>query len=261
MLFHQDPFLIGKRPGFPDVVDIHHQLADVVHLAGPLQHGQVLRPQPHGPADVHGVEGDPVGMARGVHVLFFQGRLQGEHGVQGGDFQVFVVFFQQAIFFRQLPGFVAHLDFQVFLVGLLLEDVHPLLDGPLDLDVEDVQIFDGLGDEVVGPQVDGLDRVLHGARAGEEDHRNPVIAVVDELEGFKSVQAGHVDVEDDEVKIPIEGGQRLFAAGAGHHCVAEHGEDFVDGFPNQGVVVRDEDFCLCHVKILQGVCDHGPRWQ
>ena len=116
------------------------------------------------------------------------------------------------------------------------------------VDVEDVQIFDGLGDEIVGPQVDGLDRVLHGARAGKKDYRDPIIPGVDKFEGFKAVQAGHVDIEDDESEIPAQSGQGLFTGGAGHYRVAKHGKDLENGLPNQGIVVSNENLDFCHDK-------------
>ena len=183
-------------------------------------------------------------MAGGVLILFLQGGIQGDDGINGGNFQMMAVFFQQQILLSQLLGLFPDLAFQIFLVAFFPPEKHPLFNGPADLDIKKIEIFDGFGNKVIGPEIDRLDREFHGAGAGKKKNGDIELALMQGLDGGKAVHAGHVDVQDDGVNIIIhyiQGGPAIFHR---DHLVAEQLENFHHRVTHQRIIIGYENFGL-----------------
>ena len=102
---------------------------------------------------------------------------------------------------------------------------------------------DRLGEEIVGAQVHGLDRLVDAAVAGDDDHRDGQIATLHLLQKLDAVQARQAQVGQDQAVILVgQKPQRLFALGGGVHLelrvVLEQPLQFVAG---ELVVFHDQD--------------------
>ena len=100
-----------------------------------------------------------------------------------------------------------------------------------------------LGDEVGGALLDGVDGVLHGAVAGDDDGDDVRVALERRVEDRAAVDAGQAEVGNEDVEGELgEPLQRLFAAAGLLDDEAMVGEALGDGFAERRFVV-DESRC------------------
>lgn len=101
---------------------------------------------------------------------------------------------------------------------------------------------EGFGDVVVGSCCQTGDAVLDGVFGGEEEAGDVGVEGADALEEFEAVEAGHHDVEDENVGPPgAGGGEGGGAVGGGADFPAGHFEGYADEFCQHGFVVGYED--------------------
>jgi hypothetical protein len=110
--------------------------------------------------------------------------------------------------------------------------------------VQDVQQrveLEGLGDEVGGPPLDGLDGVLHRAVAGDHDRDDFGIAFERPFDDLPAVDARQAQVGDEDVegegRKPLEG---LLAAGGLLDDEAVVGQPLRDRLAQRLLVVHEE---------------------
>ena len=101
--------------------------------------------------------------------------------------------------------------------------------------------MEGLGDVVVGAEVEALRLVGRGALGGQQDDRHgPALAQL--AHDLDAVEIGHHDVEQDDVGPDLLGlQQRLFAAARGDDAEALLAEGDRDELRDPRFVVGDED--------------------
>ena len=102
-----------------------------------------------------------------------------------------------------------------------------------------------LGDEVGGALLDGLDRVLHRAVAGDDDGDDVGVALEGGVEHLPAVDARQPQVGDQDVEGEVgQPLQRLFAAA----CLLDDepvvGQPLGDRLPQRGLVVDDQQMFL-----------------
>ena len=117
------------------------------------------------------------------------------------------------------------------------------LDGPLDHQQQPVGL-ERLFEELVGPALDGADRGLDVAVAGDHDHRQIAVERLDQVEQLQPVHAPalHPDVEDDQGRLAGANGQQgLFGVGRGSHRIAFIGENAGDEFADVRFIVDDQN--------------------
>ncbi len=94
----------------------------------------------------------------------------------------------------EVPAFRIQLALHQFVVDEQL----PPFDRPVDR-VEELVDVVGLRQEVVGPHLDGLDGGLHVRVVREDDDLSGGGVFLEELQNFDPADAGHADVEQDNV--------------------------------------------------------------
>ena len=101
---------------------------------------------------------------------------------------------------------------------------------------------EGLGDVIVGAEIEAADDVFLLALCGEHEDGHGEFFRADGAADFKAVEAREHDIEDDEVRGAVEGGiEALLAVAGGADLVAEGGEVVLEGAEDGGVVFDDED--------------------
>ena len=104
---------------------------------------------------------------------------------------------------------------------------------------------EGLGQVVVGPHPQAERDVLVLPFGREEQHRH-VALLANGLAHPDAGDAGHHDIQYDEVQLRAEQLQSLLAAGSQRDGVALAGEQDLQQFPDIRIVVHDKDLVLCH---------------
>ena len=98
-----------------------------------------------------------------------------------------------------------------------------------------------LGDEVGGPLLDRVDRILHRAEAGDDDGDDVGVALDRGVEDLAAVDARQPEVGDEDVEGERRQAlERLFAARRLLDDEAVIGEPFGDRLPQRRLVVDDE---------------------
>ena len=98
-----------------------------------------------------------------------------------------------------------------------------------------------LGDEVRGPLLDGVDRILHSAEPGDDDRDDLGIPLQGGVEHGAPVHTRQTEVGDDDVERELgEPGDGVFAAGGLFDDEAVVGETFRDRFSQGGLVVYEK---------------------
>ena len=114
----------------------------------------------------------------------------------------------------------------------------------LERGVQDVQErveLERLGDEVGGPLLDGVDGVLHGAEAGDDDRDDLGVALERRFEDRAAVHAGQAEVRNDDVERELgQPRDRVFAVTGLLHDEAVIGEALGDRLPERRLVVHEE---------------------
>src|SRR5439155_6530389 len=101
-----------------------------------------------------------------------------------------------------------------------------------------------LGQVVVGAELEADDPVDLLLASGQEEHRHLRAAGTQAAEDLEAVHAGQADVEDDEVRGPLEPFAEAVLAGARDgHLVALLGEGIFDPTRHRVFVLDDQDRC------------------
>ena len=219
---HDLPLLRVQLAGFQQHPVWDADLADVVHGRG-LQQGFRIRFRK---AELQGEDLAGMAHAHDVHaglvVLVFSRPAQALDDLQASLLELL-----GAILDRGLQGPVLVMEGQV---GL-----HP---GP------DPGRADGLGDVVHAAQVEALLLVLRGLLGGDEQHRDGAGEGVrlEPPDHFVAVHSGHHDVEQDQVRRIVLGGdlQRPDTAGSHFHPVGG-GQDPPQDIDVSRGVIHDQD--------------------
>ena len=112
--------------------------------------------------------------------------------------------------------------------------------GPLQHEVELVEV-DGLGEEVAGAGLHGLDGGFHRAVGGEEDANRVGEALAHGLEERNAVAAGHANVGEHDVRrAAFERSDRRGGAFGERHVVTA-AQRAAEAFARVALVVHDED--------------------
>ena len=140
--------------------------------------------------------------------------------------------------------------------GALLELAHLALQlGGLERAQRDEQQPVGLErllDVVVGAALDGGDRGLDVAVAGDDDDRQVGVRLLDDVEHLQAVEAAALqpDVQDDELRAPLlHRLQRLIRIAGKTRAVAVVLQEPGDHLPDVRLVVDDQDVG-CHLSLL-----------
>jgi hypothetical protein len=124
---------------------------------------------------------------------------------------------------------------------------------------EELLAVDGLGEEIVGSRLQTADAFLLGVQRGDHHDRQHRVARVgaNPATGFEAVEAGHDDVEEDEVG-PLRGNlpQGFFAALGGADLVAVESQDVVEQ-RDVGCRVIDHEDSRGRVRLFG--CGFGHR--
>ena len=114
------------------------------------------------------------------------------------------------------------------------------IEGPLHEEGEVVEV-DRLRQEIEGAVPHGLDRVLDGAVAREDDDGEARVAARDLLEELAARERRHAEVGDDEIDIaPLDRPEPFRPVGGCAHPVAVEAEGFRESLPDVLLVVHDE---------------------
>ena len=111
--------------------------------------------------------------------------------------------------------------------------------------------LEGLLDEVIGAELDGADRRLDIAVAGDHHHRQVFVLLLDDLQHLHAVEARALqpDVEEDEMRAALlDRRQRVVGVLGGAHAMALVAENAGDELSDVFFVVDDEN-----------VADHLPH--
>ena len=134
--------------------------------------------------------------------------------------------------------------------GLAQVAVLPLEPGVVEGAARDEQGLlerERLLDEVVGAELGRLDRGLDGAVAGDHDHRGLRAHALDLGQGLEAVDAGHPDVEEDEVgRLLLQPGDRLLARAHRGDSIALVLEHAPQSRLDRPLVVHDQDVLAGH---------------
>ncbi len=76
---------------------------------------------------------------------------------------------------------------------------------------------EGLGEVVVGTEVQAAHAVFHGAMRGQDQHRHRVAPLAQAPQHFQAVQAGQADIEDGQ-RVILRG-EQVVGAGAVVHAI------------------------------------------
>jgi hypothetical protein len=102
-----------------------------------------------------------------------------------------------------------------------------------------------LGDEVGGPLLDGFNRVLHGAVAGDDDGDDVGIAFERRVEDFPAADAGQAQVGDQNVEGEIgEPLKRVLSAIGLLHDESVVRQALGNGRPERSLVIHDQQMFL-----------------
>ena len=119
--------------------------------------------------------------------------------------------------------------------------------GPLDHELDRVHVV-GLGDVVVGAAADGIDRAVHVAERGDEEHRRLDSVLDHPVEDLQPVGLDHADVAHHRVESVAAAGtllgehpQRFRAIGRHGDLMPVLGEDLLHQAARGGIVVDDQD--------------------
>ncbi len=96
----------------------------------------------------------------------------------------------------------------------------------------------------------------------DEDDRNVAAArpLLDQAGGLKTIQAGHLDVQQDEREVaPQEVPKRLLAGGGRDQLVSERGEDRLQRHHVRGVVIDQQDAGALSERAAGAVLARSPH--
>src|SRR3984957_2748321 len=98
-----------------------------------------------------------------------------------------------------------------------------------------------LFEEVIGAEFGGADGGFDGAVAGDHDHFRRILERADFLQSVEAVDAGHPDIEQDNIEggfsNQVEAGFAALGAGSGVTLI---GEDAGEGIANAAFIVNDQ---------------------
>ena len=130
-----------------------------------------------------------------------------------------------------------------------------LLDGLLEQDLQPRGV-DGLGEVVEGAVAHRLDRALHRAVAGDEQHDGRPARLLELLQQREAVHLGQHEVGEDHGRmLGLDEVERLLAGGRRLDLVAPLADEPGQPFALGGLVVDDEDLAGLHLVAPVGT--HG----
>ena len=116
------------------------------------------------------------------------------------------------------------------------------LQGPPNLHDEFVGVLGRLGHVVVGAEAHGVNGRLNVPVAREDDHGDVRSGRLEPAQGLQAIQAGHPEIEDDDLRWKrLDLIQRRLAVLGGDDVEAFDKQDSGERLPDGSVIVHDQD--------------------
>lgn len=125
--------------------------------------------------------------------------------------------------------------------------------------VQHVLEVKGLGNVVRGPAFHEVHGRFGGAVSGHDQEIHVQIALPDLVQQFLPVHIRHAQIADDQIEslaTPGDSVQGILAVGGDFHGIALFGQGFLADFPENGLVINNQDLKLCrhpHFLSIRGV--------
>ena len=117
------------------------------------------------------------------------------------------------------------------------------------------QRLEGLGDVVLGPQMQAPDFIRHLLHGGQKDHRRALAG--HPLHHGEAVQARQHHIQQHQVEAAREDAlHRFFAVGADLAGVAPQRQGGLDHLGDMRLILHDQD--VCHGKDSSFLCKRAP---